>query len=451
MATSIKAFNIELYQEHLEEASFLYEQRLGLLNDPELTWLDLDEFEQRLEAHIDALVVGEALALEVCSTQVEEGDFGELFAIVCVFCRQNEGKRVADIFNGLDVEDLERVKAVTDALKYECPHEWKNNLNQLFQRGHENSFSILAEMLGYCRFPASDELLTAMGNASDDSLVKVVHSIGQLKDKKTAEFLTPLLKHESDLVCAEAFLALLRLGNQQAMKQSLLLAQSKQWPYIGLGLSGGKSAVKVLLDVVKSNKATADCFIALGLLGDLASVYPLVENLEHDDFAESAAIALQLITGAELSEEVFIPEEIDEDELFEEELKVYKEEGKVPLRPEGEPFGTSEVRVSQDKSVWMQWLTENAGDFKRELRYRNGQPFSLSCLLDNLQSERFVYQIRQLAYQELVIRYGMDIPFEADLYVRKQLIVLPKIAAWVAESEHKFQVGKWYFSGELIG
>jgi len=49
MATSIRAFNIELYQEHLEEASFLYEQRLGLLNDPELTWKDLDEFEQRLK------------------------------------------------------------------------------------------------------------------------------------------------------------------------------------------------------------------------------------------------------------------------------------------------------------------------------------------------------------------------------------------------------------------
>jgi len=91
MATSIRAFNIELYQEHLEEASFLYEQRLGLLNDPELTWKDLDEFEQRLEAHIDALVVGQDLAMEVCKTQAVEGDFGELFAAVCVFAGKSRG------------------------------------------------------------------------------------------------------------------------------------------------------------------------------------------------------------------------------------------------------------------------------------------------------------------------------------------------------------------------
>ncbi|HIF59885.1 MAG TPA: hypothetical protein EYQ26_10440 [Rhodospirillales bacterium] len=450
MATSIKAFNIELYQEHLEEASFLYEQRLGLLNDPELTWMDIDEFEQRLEAHIDALVVGEDLALEVCQTQAEEGDFGELFAAVCVFCRQNQAKRVADILDNLDMEDEERVQAVTDALKYECPHDWRNSLSNLFLRGHENSFAILAEMFGYCRFPANNALLRVMENAPDNSLVKITRSLGRLREDKASAFLLQLLRHEDGAVCSEALLALLRLGNLHAMKQSLLIAQSKQWPYSGLGLSGNQSAVQVLLDIVNSNKATHDCLIALGLLGDLAAVYPLVAQLENENCVGSAATALQLITGAELNEEVFIAEEIDEDELFEEELKAYKEEGKVPLRPEGEPFGTTEIRVSQDPEVWTQWLTENAGNFKRELRYRNGKPYSPVCLLENLQSERFVYHIRQLAYQELVIRYGMDIPFEADLLVRKQLLVLPKIASWVIENDKKFQPGQWYFAGKLI-
>ena len=36
MATSIRQFNVELYREHLEEASFLYEQRLAYLHDPEV-------------------------------------------------------------------------------------------------------------------------------------------------------------------------------------------------------------------------------------------------------------------------------------------------------------------------------------------------------------------------------------------------------------------------------
>jgi hypothetical protein len=354
------------------------------------------------------------------------------------------------VFDGLDIEDAERVQAVTDALKYECPHDWQDSLSKLLLRYHKNSFAVLVEMFGYCRVPANNALIRILQTTPEVSLSKIICAIGRLKAENATVLLLPFLRHNNDSVCSESLLALLRLGSLQAMKQSLLIAQSKQWPYLGLGLSGNQSAVKVLLDMANANKATHDCLMALGLLGDLAAVYPLVTYLEHEELAGVAATALQLITGAELSEQAFIPEEIDEDELFAEELKAYKEEGKVPLRPEGEPFGTTEVRVSQNPEIWKQWLTENAGNFKREERYRNGKPYAPTCLLENLQSECFVYKVRQLAYQELVIRYGMDIPFEADLFVRKQLLVLPKIVAWVADNEQKFQAGQWYFSGKLI-
>jgi hypothetical protein len=67
-------FSTGIYQEHLEEASFLYEQRLSLFDDPEIIWLDIEDFEERFEAHIDGLVVGEDLALLVCKTQEASGD-----------------------------------------------------------------------------------------------------------------------------------------------------------------------------------------------------------------------------------------------------------------------------------------------------------------------------------------------------------------------------------------
>src|SRR5437867_8681097 len=88
MAISLRAFKIELYQEHLEEAAFLYQQRLALFRDPEISWRKIGEFEDRLEAHVDALVVGEELALEVCRARVKAGEPAELFPIVSVFCRQ---------------------------------------------------------------------------------------------------------------------------------------------------------------------------------------------------------------------------------------------------------------------------------------------------------------------------------------------------------------------------
>jgi len=53
MATSPRDFAVRMYDEHLEEASFLYEQRKALLRDPEIPWTRIGDFEERLEAHID--------------------------------------------------------------------------------------------------------------------------------------------------------------------------------------------------------------------------------------------------------------------------------------------------------------------------------------------------------------------------------------------------------------
>jgi hypothetical protein len=126
MTQTILDFETELYQEHLEEASFLYEQRLTLFDDPEITWLDIADFEKRFEAHIDALVVGVDLALNVCKAQAMEGDFGELHAAVRVFCRQNRLDFVQECLEALDPEDTERVQAISDAHNHELPAEWED-------------------------------------------------------------------------------------------------------------------------------------------------------------------------------------------------------------------------------------------------------------------------------------------------------------------------------------
>src|SRR6476620_1226608 len=82
-----RRFSADLYLEHLEEASFLYEQRLGLYDDPEITWLDIGKVEERFAAHLDALIGGGDGALEICQQKCEQGEPGDLYTAVCVFCR----------------------------------------------------------------------------------------------------------------------------------------------------------------------------------------------------------------------------------------------------------------------------------------------------------------------------------------------------------------------------
>jgi uncharacterized protein (TIGR02270 family) len=447
MAVSIRQFNIELYEEHLEEASFLYEQRLSLLDDPEITWKDLTEFEDRFEAHIDALVVGEEVALEVCRTQAQEGDFGELHAAVRVFCRQHKGDFVAEAWRDLDSEDLERSKAIGDALRDECHNNWQQSLTPIFQRDYFNLIPVAAPVFGYRRFKAEEALLHALNKAPANILPSVIWALGRVGEQATHEALLPLLEHSDDAVRAAAAQSLLRFGEAEVISRIVPRAPFDNWPVTALGLGGGRNASNVLLERVKRGGADNDCLIALGLLGNLSAVKALYSSLANEDLARSAATGLYLITGAEVYEEIFVPEEIDEDELFEEELEAYRKEGKVPTKPDGEPFGESIRRLSQNPQDWENWLRENKSRFNPNSRYRVGKPYSPACLLETLMSETSPYRARQLAIEELKIRYDADFPIEADMPVVMQEKILPQIAQWVQSNEARFQPGAWYFAG----
>jgi uncharacterized protein (TIGR02270 family) len=449
MDISTRDFYIGLYQEYLEEASFLYEQRWTLFDDPEITWEDIHDFEERFEAHIDGLVVGEALALEVCKTQAVEGDFGELHAAVRVFCRQNRQDLVFRVLEELDPEVAERGQAISDALKHEFPGAWQDTFLRMLSQGDQKILPILATLFGYRRLQTGTELVQLLRATPADSLSKVIWTLGRLREQYARAPLLTYLQHEDTSVCSATALALLRLNDQQALNHCSQLARSQSWPLIPLGLGGARSTVTLLLDLASAGRAEADCLIALGLLGDASAIATLCTYLTTQS-ADSAAIALQLITGAQLYEEVFVPDEVDEDELFEEERERFKQQGQLPTRPDGQPFGTTITRLSQNPADWQKWWTDNRGRFDPRIRYRNGKPYSPACLLENLESERSRHKIRQLAYEELVIRYGVDFPFETDMFVAQQKQVLAKYADWIKANSSRFREGEWYFAGQLM-
>lgn len=449
MATSIRNFLIELYQEYLEEASFLYEQRLTLFDDPEITWKDIEDFEERFEPHIDGLVVGEDLALEVCKQQAKEGDFGELHAAIRLFCRQNRKELVLQVLEELDPEDTEKMQAVSDALKHELQEEWHEEFIQMLSEGDQKLISILANVFSFRRLKAGTELLKALETSPIDSLPKVISALGRLGEQAARRPLLRYLAHEDESVRLATALTLLRLGEEQTINQCMQHAPSQSWPSIPLGLGGNRSAVNVLLEKAKAGNAEGECLIALGLLGDISAIFTLAANIARQELAQTAATALNLITGAELYEEVFIPEEIDEDELFEEELEKFKQ-GQIPTRPDGQPFGITITRLSQKPEDWQKWWAENKSRFNIGIRYRNGKPYSPACLLENLESEKSPRQVRQLAYEELVIRYGVDFPFETDMFVAQQKQAIAKYAEWLKANSSRFKEGVWYFAGQLM-
>ncbi len=441
-------FTLSIYHEHMDEASFLYEQRNILLNNPAISWLDTENFDNRLDAHIDGLVEGNTIALDVCSEKIREGDPAEVYAAFRVFCRQSKMDWILGSIGSLDINDEETYRAFIDALKHEMPLHWQNEFLQILREGKQGFNPFMAEIIGYKRIVADEELLHELEKKDPHALPQLCLAIGRIREKKAAPVLLNLINDEIETTCFNAALALLRIGEVRVMDHCLQYAHTCSWPFLPIGLGGGSSTVPILLQIASSGNASHDCLLSLGILGDISAVDTLLSHLNNSELAESAVMALNLITGAEIYQDVFIPEEIDEDELFEEEIEKLKRG--ESLYPEGEEPGETITRLSQSPEDWYKWWVENKSRFKPGIRYRNGKPFSPACLLKNLESETSPRMIRQLAYEELVIRYDIDFPFETDMFVAQQKEAISGYRDWIEKNGNKFQEGKWYFAGRIM-
>lgn len=445
---SARAFRTALYREHLEEAAFLYEQRRGLFDDADVTWLEIEKFEERLEAHLDGLVVGGELALEICRRQAEEGEAGELYAAACLFCRHGRRDLLGVILNSLDPESVARVQAVSDAMKDEMPAEWAQALGTNLTRGFDKLIPIFAQYLGYRRLSTGMDLDDLLDRVSAKALAPVVWAVGRLPGDESAARLREYLRHADAEVRASAAMALLRRGDTHA-RGACRAGASKgdSAMYLPLAACGERADTALLQERVVTQDDPAAALLALGVLGDVASVRFLLEHLGNEEHAPAAAAALHVITGAPLKRDIAVVEEVTEDELFEEELQVYRETGRGPQHPDGRPFGASVARPSQDPADWQDWLSAHKAEFDAGPRYRLGKPFSPGALVDTLISAACGRTVRSLAYEELVIRYRIDVPFETEMRVDQQKAQINAIARICRSRDASFERGQWYFDG----
>jgi hypothetical protein len=190
--------------------------------------------------------------------------------------------------------------------------------------------------------------------------------------------------------------------------------------------------------------------MALGLLGDLSSVRALISLLPHEPLAQIVAEALFVITGAPLVVDVLVVDAIEEEELFDDEIAVYRETGQLPTRPDGRRFGTVERKLSINPAEWTAWLEANAARFRSDRRYRLGELYDPSILLRCLLSDRYPKTWRGLAAEELLTRYAVDVPLEVDMPVAWQTRVLREATAPVGEASAEVDPGLWYFGRRAV-
>jgi uncharacterized protein (TIGR02270 family) len=442
MATSPKAFLVELYREYLDDASFLRDQRRALRENPEVAWRDLEPFEERLEACLDGLVVGDELAKQVAQARANEGDPGELYAAVCLFCRREMRPLVMDLAQSLTADDLARLDAVGDALKQECPEAWFEELLHLASdRPQANAQLMLAaRVAGYRRWKAAAPRLGRfLSGAPKVTVPDLLSALGRIGTPDTPPLLVGSLQDQDDHIRPEAAQALLRLREFTVVDFCLKAAPTQGWAAIPIALAGTRTAARTLLACARSATAQPEAILALGLLGDVSAVPVLIELLGKGTHPGESAQALQLITGAALLETAFVSET--------EEATDGGGGRTQAIRPDGKPYGSTVNRLALNPKAWQQWWSENEPRFNAELRYRSGQPCSPAVLLATIESPSSPWRIRDWAAQELRVRYGYDWPFEVEMPVKEQLTAIGAARSWVNQHGSKFSPGGFNCGG----
>jgi uncharacterized protein (TIGR02270 family) len=382
----------DVLQEHLDEATFGLEQFERALNHPLRTLSQLERYpERRLFAHLDGLVLGGPRVWNQLLRPVLRGEESPEPARVCVaamtFLRAGE---LEPVWAALGHEDPAVRQAVVRAGQLAGTAALDRELVQRFQSETTPSLcAALLDLIGLRSLTPPATLVQAT-QASDDSLVAAAARVcvkeGSRHQLSTIE---RLLHHASGDVRAASLVGALALGSQAAWQQCQRVAVETADPLWELATVltaqlGGRAHHRALLERLQDKKTRKPVLFALGYSGDTAVLGTLVEHLSSEDRSESkcAAQAIATISGIDLGADEFVDAAPPGAENPDESLPALEDDDPnadlVPAYEEALPLPNVATITASTRALLAR--TNPA------VRVLQGAPFSLTCLLDGLES-----------------------------------------------------------------
>lgn len=442
MNLSPRSFKIGLYEEHLDELAFLRSQCAALRADIQHAWQAPAPFEDRLEAHLDALVIGDALALQTSLAAAEGGEPDMVFAVAALCCRRADAPALQTLLQGVALDEPALAEAVGHALLLEWPAAWQAAAVRGLAQGDPRLAPALAAAAACRGWPVGDALVQALRRATPAQLPALLDTVGRVAaDPPPARELQAWFDAPDPHLAKAALRAALRLHDEAARRRVLEHPGHDEL----IALAAPRSAAPRLLARLRGAETEPAVIAALGQLGDLSAVRALTTLLIVEPLAGAAAQALYLITGGEPREQVLVPEPVNEDELTAAELERWRSKGEAPRRADGEPFGDRVDRLSQDPAVWGQWLVDNGARFQAGRRYRCGLACTAETMLQSLGAPALPAAGRAVLADELITRHGLALHWHPTLPVAAQWAALqqasPRARALTGPP------GQWHWAG----
>jgi uncharacterized protein (TIGR02270 family) len=404
MTTSPEEMSI--YEEHAEQAAFLWMLRDAAASDVLYDLPDLCELDERVEANLDGLRLAGDVGLRIAYEALNEVDAGTAFtaAVLAVEIRDLHGiPRVLDL-----VEKSSFVVPGVEAALGWVPFE---ALERILPGLLANRCPAGVQALGIAgcalhrRDPGS---ALDFGLLSDDSPLRAraLRAAGEVGRVDLRKAVLDAVRTEDDDACRFAAAWTAALWGEPEGARALLSMAERGGPFAEQAASMAArvmpqtAARPWLHTLARSGDGLRAALAGVAALGDTAMVPMLIEHMADPKAARLAAGAMAMITGADFQSD--------------------KLEGKAPAGFSAGPTDDPEdedVAMDPDESFpWPEvepvrrWWSKKEGVFRSEKRYLLGRPMEPVWLEEVLHTGN--QRARAAAAVELCLSGRRKVPFE---------------------------------------
>jgi uncharacterized protein (TIGR02270 family) len=402
-----RAIAWDIYEEHLDEAAFLWEQWESALDAPNYALSDVIVGpEERLLAHLDGLVLGGAkVAEKLLVPALGDDDAGKVAAAAWALLQGEDADHFEVVFDALTkAEKRETRAALGRAFELSSRADLVARLTPLFSASAPGVQAVIVNVVVARQGSVSTltPMETLLSTRNPELLAAAMRALRQAPNPEHARLVEPAL--------ASAYVAI----REAAVEAGMMLGMRAAWQacnkLVARNASGSKLAMALLAlggeaadlnSVVKKlgvKTMQRDALWALGFAGTAEAVEAILGVVDDEELARLAGETFTTITGAPIfgalakvgQTDNTSPPELEDDDAP---LPVVKPEDGLPV-PNGERLRA--------------WWEKAKGGFTRGARYLYGQlatPEALRLALEQGPTWR-----RRVWSLEVAVRTGVHQP-----------------------------------------
>ncbi|WNG19883.1 TIGR02270 family protein [Cystobacter fuscus] len=403
---------MDIYEEHLDEASFLWVQWERALVAPNYVLEEVAALEDRLLAHLDGLVVGGApVARELLLPALDSEDPPRISAALWAMLAGPGSLELTELVKRMRAAPEAARAALGRALELNERPEVGEALLPLLNDEAAPLQAWVIEVLASRGQFLRDNDVELLGHPDARVVVAVLRGRPFLSRDVASRDLPRLLVDSRPGVREAAILTGMLSGVRAAWEacREAVDARTKvdRTSLVLLALSGEERDLARLLACTGVESVREDALWALGFSGQVEVAEACLELMGGRPMAALAGEAFSAITGLTLEGSYVEAEEEGEP------LPPLEED----LARELEPRPEDALPVPA-RAVVAAWWKESRKDFARGTRYLRGRPFSINVLLEEL--ERGSMRRRHMLALEWALRSQGTCPLETRAFTRRQ-------------------------------